>query len=46
MEKVVGIGGVFFKARDSKALAVWHREHLGMRVEPRQAYRVGNRPGR
>jgi len=24
MEQVLGIGGVFFKARDSKALAGWH----------------------
>ena len=34
MERVVGIGGVFFKARDPKALAAWYREHLGVPVEP------------
>lgn len=38
MEKVVGIGGVFFKARDPKALAAWYREHLGVPVEPGQTY--------
>lgn len=38
MEKVVGIGGVFFKARDPKALVAWYREHLGVPVEPEQAY--------
>lgn len=38
MEKVVGIGGVFFKARDPKALAAWYREHLGLPVEPGQTY--------
>jgi len=32
MEQVVGIGGVFFKARDPKALAAWYREHLGVPV--------------
>src|SRR6266849_1048861 len=38
MEQVVGIGGVFFKARDPKALAAWYREHLGVPVEPGQTY--------
>src|SRR5262245_61014699 len=27
MERVLGIGGVFFKARDPLALANWYREH-------------------
>jgi len=30
MEKVTGIGGVFFKARDPKAMAEWYRHHLGI----------------
>jgi predicted enzyme related to lactoylglutathione lyase len=30
MEKVTGIGGVFFKARDPAALADWYRQHLGI----------------
>ena len=31
-EAVAGIGGVFFKARDPKALAAWYREYLGIPV--------------
>jgi len=38
MEKVLGIGGVFFKARDPKALAQWYRENLGVPVEAGQTY--------
>ena len=34
MEKVTGIGGVFFRARDPKALARWYREHLGVAPIP------------
>ena len=30
MEVVLGIGGVFFRARDPDALAAWYREHLGI----------------
>jgi hypothetical protein len=29
-ERVTGIGGVFFRAEDPKALADWYREHLGV----------------
>jgi len=28
--RVTGIGGVFFKSKDPKALAAWYRDHLGM----------------
>lgn len=38
MERVVGIGGVFLKARDPKALAAWYRDHLGVPVDPGQTY--------
>jgi predicted enzyme related to lactoylglutathione lyase len=38
MEKVLGIGGVFFKAKDPKGLAAWYREHLGVPVEANQTY--------
>jgi len=38
MEKVLGIGGIFFKARDPKALAEWYRQHLGISVEPGQTH--------
>ena len=30
MAKAVGVGGVFFKARDPKALAAWYATHLGI----------------
>jgi len=34
MEKVLGIGGFFFRARDPKALAQWYRDHLGVTPVP------------
>ncbi|MCD7058811.1 VOC family protein [Pelagibacterium xiamenense] len=30
MAKVLGLGGVFFRAQDPKALASWYQEHLGV----------------
>ena len=33
MAKVVAVGGVFFKARDTKALADWYRERLHVEVQ-------------
>jgi predicted enzyme related to lactoylglutathione lyase len=30
MERVVGIGGYFFRARDPEALAAWYETHLGI----------------
>jgi predicted enzyme related to lactoylglutathione lyase len=33
MRRVTGIGGVFFKAKDPKALGAWYRTHLGLNVE-------------
>jgi catechol 2,3-dioxygenase-like lactoylglutathione lyase family enzyme len=33
MKRVTGIGGIFFKAKDPKALAAWYKEHLGIGVE-------------
>ena len=38
MERVTGIGGVFFKARDGEKLAAWYREHLGIEVSPEGWY--------
>ena len=38
MERVLGIGGVFFKARDPQALAAWYQEHLGVPVAAGQTY--------
>lgn len=34
MEKVLGLGGVFFRADDPKALAQWYRDHLGIDLVP------------
>jgi catechol 2,3-dioxygenase-like lactoylglutathione lyase family enzyme len=31
---VTGVGGIFFKSRDPKALAAWYRDVLGLTVEP------------
>jgi glyoxylase I family protein len=33
-EKVTGIGGLFFRARDPKTLALWYQQHLGVSVLP------------
>lgn len=33
MKRVTGIGGIFFKAKDPKALGAWYRDHLGIGVE-------------
>ena len=34
LQKVVGIGGLFFRARDPAALARWYRDHLGVALTP------------
>jgi predicted enzyme related to lactoylglutathione lyase len=34
MKRVTGIGGVFFQAKDPKALQAWYRSHLGIDVQP------------
>ena len=34
MEKVLGIGGMFFRARDPDKLAAWYRDHLGVTPVP------------
>jgi predicted enzyme related to lactoylglutathione lyase len=33
MRRVTGIGGIFFKAKDPKALAAWYKQHLGIDVQ-------------
>lgn len=38
MERIRGIGGVFFKARDPEALAAWYRDTLGLPVEGAERY--------
>jgi catechol 2,3-dioxygenase-like lactoylglutathione lyase family enzyme len=39
-ERVTGIGGVFFKAKDPQALGAWYRDHLGLALlgEPSQPF--------
>ncbi len=32
-KRVTGIGGIFFKAKDPKALVRWYRRHLGIHIE-------------
>lgn len=32
--RITGVGGIFFKSRDPKALAAWYRDVLGVTVEP------------
>ena len=34
MGKVTGIGGVFFKSKDGKALAQWYQDVLGFNIDP------------
>jgi glyoxylase I family protein len=34
MEKVLGIGGFFWRSKDPKALGKWYEEHLGIPGEP------------
>jgi predicted enzyme related to lactoylglutathione lyase len=36
MERVTGIGGVFFKANDPARLAAWYRDQLGFVLEDSQ----------
>jgi len=33
MKRVVGVGGIFFKANDPEKLLEWYRKHLGLEVE-------------
>ena len=32
MKRVTGIGGIFFKSSNPKALSAWYRDHLGLDV--------------
>jgi predicted enzyme related to lactoylglutathione lyase len=33
MKRVVGIGGIFFKAKNSSKLAEWYKKHLGLSID-------------
>ena len=50
MAKAMGLGGIFFRARDPQALAQWYVTHLGLAVDPayggvRFASKVGQLAG-
>lgn len=47
-DRVTGIGGIFFKAKDPGTLAGWYRRHLGVRIEGQMALFAwrGGRDGR
>ena len=34
MEKVTGVGGIFFRAKDPEALKAWYDKHLGINPAP------------
>ena len=34
MKKVIGIGGIFFKCKDPKAINEWYKTHLGFDASP------------
>ena len=34
MKRVIGLGGIFFKARDRDAMRAWYRDHLGIDTGP------------
>lgn len=34
MERVLGIGGLFFRAKDPKGLSAWYNQHLGINIAP------------
>lgn len=40
MERVIGIGGFFFRSRDPEALAVWYQDRLGVTTVP-ETYEEG-----
>lgn len=41
MQRVTGIGGLFFRAKDPAATAAWYKEHLGIELAPSD---YGQRP--
>lgn len=34
MAKVTGVGGIFFKSQDPRALGSWYKEQLGVDIQP------------
>jgi glyoxylase I family protein len=35
MQRVNGIGGIFFRAKDPEVLAQWYQDHLGIKLAPK-----------
>ena len=33
MQRVTGIGGIFFRARDAERLRAWYKRHLGLDIQ-------------
>ena len=46
MAKVIGFGGIFFKARDPGALTAWYAKHLGLQIEAWGGVRFDDDPQR
>jgi len=44
MKRVIGVGGIFFKAKDPKALYEWYREHFGIETHLMVRVRCGAAP--
>ncbi|UGQ45886.1 VOC family protein [Massilia endophytica] len=44
MAKVLGLGGIFFKSKDPKALMRWYSEHLGLPGEDYVAFEPSAMP--
>ena len=42
MKRVTGLGGIFFRAKDPKALYEWYRTHLGIESVPGAGAMWGN----
>lgn len=39
-QRVTGIGGIFFKAKDPKTLGQWYARHLGLQLEPEGEFSI------
>src|SRR6187455_2438688 len=43
MERVVGVGGIFFKAKDPAKLKAWYRDTLGLPIDEHGMFTEGER---
>ncbi len=44
--RATGVGGIFLRTKDPRALAAWYRRHLGIRIEGQVAVWEWTTPGR